>query len=53
MSSMTICEEDISKELQQFNVKLDDREVLAKCKWTTAVLSRTFLIAYFHLDAHQ
>lgn len=31
MSSL-ICEEDISKELQQFNVKLEDREVLAKCK---------------------
>lgn len=31
MSSM-ICEEDISKELQQFNVRLDDQAVLAKCE---------------------
>lgn len=31
MSSL-ICEEDIIKELEQFNVKFEDKEVITKCK---------------------
>ena len=43
MSSM-ICEEDISKELQQFNVRLDDSDVLAKCEWWTTTRWWSFVV---------
>ena len=35
--SNLICIEDISKELQQFNIKLDDKELLHKCGYSNHI----------------